>query len=192
MWAADGVDHATGAARWGERADASVQICGMHGRASRWPLPRVSTTSALRPEEGKSPGGGTRGALHGRVPDHCPSSRAGALRPLRGARRGAAQLAVAAAGAAGAGSAADCGAHHRPSRPSCRSSTYRCHRWEDQLVEFLKMDDTVTPRAAYCSAQDLLLTPSSSRGSQRTADGGAVGGSANGCVFHLAVRRAER
>ena len=33
-----------------------------------------------------------RGAQHGRVPDDMSSSRAGALRPLRGARRGAARL----------------------------------------------------------------------------------------------------
>ena len=65
------------------------------------------------PEKGKGPGGGTRDAPHGRVPDDCSSSRAGALRPFRRARRGAAQLAVGAAGASGLGLAAHCGAFCR-------------------------------------------------------------------------------
>ena len=61
---------------------------------------RDSAPQRTAPEEGKGPGGGTRGAQHGRVPDDSSSSRAGALRPLRGAPREAVQLAVGTAGAA--------------------------------------------------------------------------------------------
>ena len=77
------------------------------------------------PEDSQGQGGGTRGALHRRVPDDCSSSRAGALRLLRGAQRGVVELAVGAAGAAGAGSAAHSGA---PGRylPLCADSRCSC------------------------------------------------------------------
>ena len=63
---------------------------------------------------------------HGRVPDDSSSSRAGALRPLRGARRGAARLVVGAAGAAIAGTAAH-RADHRDFRARPNSAGVQRH-----------------------------------------------------------------
>ena len=70
------------------------------------------------------------------------SSLAGPLRPLRGAWRGAAQLAVGAAGAACAGPAAPRGTHRR--RLALRADP-QCTGAADGELEFMKMHDTQSP-----------------------------------------------
>ena len=106
-------------------------------------------------------------------------SRAGALRPLRGA-----QLAVGAAGAAGAGTAEHCGTHRR--RLALRANP-RCTGAADGGPTGGIHEDArraVTCRAGYRSAPDLFRqNPSAFFGQASSAEAGTVGGTSRSLTF---------
>ena len=66
MWAADRVDHATGAARRRRRLRAHLRYARMSVA-----MFLAECQHHTAPEEGKGPGGGTGGAPQGRVPEDC-------------------------------------------------------------------------------------------------------------------------
>ena len=70
-----------------------------------------------------------RGVLHGRVPDDSSSSRAGALRPLRGARRGGGPTCCWSRRGLSWGFSGTLLRTSRTSCRTCRSSMLLCHWW---------------------------------------------------------------
>ena len=121
-----------------------------------------------------------------------PSSVAGALQLVqRRAWRGAACQLGRASGATGTGPAAHHGAARRR-RAHGPDSGHSCATDGGPTGGHALAPRYADSRAGNRSAQDLVVIPLFSHGSQGAADGGAVGGSATGRCREVWVHRADR